>query len=114
MVQASLDGSSRTLPLAQTTDESDLDLLHSPRGPTQIIPERSPASWNWEFESTAVAGGECRCLCGCFQGGNISNHLTPSHRLLLAQIQVGFRKVKQYRDLMETNYELSTLALTDP
>jgi len=38
-----------------SNNKTDLDLLHSPRGPTQIIPERSPASWNWEFESTAVA-----------------------------------------------------------
>jgi len=43
-------------------------------------------------------------------GTTSQNHLTPSHRLLLAQIQVGFRKVKQYRD--DDKYELSTLALT--
>jgi len=48
------------------------------------------------------------------RGGNISKPFDAKPSPLLAQIQVGFRKVKQYRDLMWTNYELSTLALTDP
>jgi len=40
MVQASLDGSLKLCRwLKQQT--ADLDLLHSPRGPTQIIPEKS-------------------------------------------------------------------------
>jgi len=81
---------SKTLPLAQT-DEADLDLLHSPRGPTQIIPERSPASWNWEFESTAVALESADAYVVASREATSQNHLTPSHRLLLAQIQVGFR-----------------------
>ena len=116
MVQASLDGSLELCGwLKQQTKLTWIYCILLEDRP-QIILERSPASWNWEFETTAAALEESADAYVCLLPGEATsqNHLTPSHRLLLAQIQVGFRKVKQYRGLMQTTYALSTLALTDP
>jgi two-component system cell cycle response regulator len=116
MVQASLDGSLELCRwLKQQTQLTWIYCILLEDRP-QIIPERSPASWNWEFEITAAALEESAdAYVWLLQGeATDENQLTPSHRLLLAQIQVGFRKVKKYRELMQTNYVLSTLALVDP
>jgi len=53
MVQASLDGSLELCRwLKQQTRLTWICILLEDR--PQIIPERSPASWNWEFEITAA------------------------------------------------------------
>ena len=82
----------------------------------QMVPERSPASWNWEFEVAAAALEENAdaYMWLPLREPTAQDQLTPTHRLLLAQIQVGLRKVKNYRDLIQTNERLSDLALTDP
>ena len=81
----------------------------------QMVPEKSPTSWNWEFQLTAAAlEDSADAYVWLPQGEGIAQEqLTPTHRLLLAQIQVGLRKVKKYRDLMRTNERLSGLALAD-
>lgn len=82
----------------------------------QMFPERSPESWNWEFSLAATVLEESADAYVWLppEERTTQDQLPPSHRLLLAQIQVGLRKVKKYRDLMQTNNRLSALALVDP
>ena len=82
----------------------------------QMVPERSPANWNWEFEVTAEVLEENADAYVWLPANEptAEDQLPPSYRLLLAQIQVGLRKVKKYRDLIQTNERLSGLALADP
>lgn len=82
----------------------------------QIIAARSRESWNWELEITARALEESAdaYLWLPQEEGTTQHSLTATHRLLLAQLQVGLRKVQKYRDLMHSNDLLSAIALADP
>lgn len=116
IVQASLDGSLELCRwLKEQTKLAWIYCILVEDRP-QIIAEKSRANWNWEFEVTAAALEESAdAYVWLPQGGaTAQEQLSPSHRLLLAQIQVGFRKVKQYRELMQKNNVLSSLALVDP
>jgi len=69
MVQASLDGS---LELCRwLKQQTQLTWIYSPEDRPQIIPERSPASWNWEFEITAAALEESADAYVCCLGGRM-------------------------------------------
>ena len=69
----------------------------------------------WEFEVTAAAlEGRADAYVWLPQLEAVEAGLTPTQRLLLAQIQVGRRKAQQYHDLMHTNDVLSAIALADP
>lgn len=115
IVQASLDGS---LELCCWLKEQKLAWIYCilVEDRPQIIAEKIRANWNWEFEVTAAALEESADAYVWLPQGEATaqNYLPSAHRLLLAQIQVGFRKVKQYRDLMQMNNMLSSLALVDP
>lgn len=81
----------------------------------QIIAQRSQTNWNWEFETMAAALEESADAYVWLPAERADeDQLAAAHRLLLAQIQVGLRKVQKYRDLMQTNNALSALALADP
>lgn len=114
MVQASLDGSLELCCwLKQQTKLSWIYCILLEDRP-QIIAQRSQASWNWEFEVTAAALEESAdAYVWLPQEETAEEHLISTHRLLLAQLQVGFRKVQRYRDLMRKNDMLSALALAD-
>lgn len=81
----------------------------------QMFPERNSEYWNWEFSVAATVLEESADAYVWLpqEERTTPGQLPPSHRLLLAQIQVGLRKVKKYRDLMQTNNQLSALALVD-
>lgn len=115
IVQASLDGSLELCRwLKQHTKLAWVYCILLEDRP-QIIAQRSQASWNWEFEVTAAALEESAdAYVWLPQGEEIAeDQLMAAQRLILAQIQVGFRKVQKFRDLMQTNNVLSALALAD-
>ena len=115
MVQASLDGALELCRWLKQQTKLIWSYCILLEDRLQIIPERSLASWNREFELTAAVLEESAdAYVWLVQGEGIEDYLIPSHRLLLAQIQVGLRKVKKYRDLMQTNAVLSALMLADP
>lgn len=115
IVQASLDGSLELCNwLKQQTKLAWIYCILLEDRP-QIIAQRSQTNWNWEFEVTAAALEESAdAYVWLPQGEEVAEEqLMAAHRLLLAQVQVGFRKVQKYRDLMQTNNVLSALALAD-
>ena len=69
---------------------------------------------DWEFEVTAAALEGRADAYVWLQPETVEAGLTPTQRLLLAQIQVGRRKAQEYHDLMHTNDVLSAIALADP
>jgi two-component system cell cycle response regulator len=82
----------------------------------QLIAERKRANQNWELETTATALEEAADAYVWLPNddSNLENkELQSVTRLLLAHIQVGLRKVKKYRDLIQTNDVLSTIAYID-
>ncbi|MUL38882.1 GGDEF domain-containing protein [Gloeocapsopsis dulcis] len=82
----------------------------------QLIAERKRANWNWELDATAIALEEAADAYIWLpdDDSNLENkQLQSITRLLLAHIQVGLRKVKKYRDLIQTNDVLSTIAYID-
>ncbi|MES1022932.1 diguanylate cyclase [Gloeocapsa sp. BRSZ] len=82
----------------------------------QLIAERKRAHRDWELDTTATALEEAADAYVWLPDGNLNleDGTQPITRLLLAQIQVGLRKVKKYRDLLQTNNLLSTIAYIDP
>ncbi len=79
---------------------------------SEVIAQRNCSSWDWELEVTAAALEESADAY-IWLPDEDTDRLQPCHRLLLAQIQVALRKVKKYRDLMQTNNRLSEIALVD-
>lgn len=67
---------------------------------------------DWTIATTALMEGADAYLW--IEGGGDRNRLTRQIGLIEAQIQVGLRWVKHYRDLIQTNDILSTIALSDP
>lgn len=69
---------------------------------------------NWELE-VAVALEESADAYLWFPLSTSSETQTgATHRLILAHIQAGVRKIKKYRELLEKNNLLSAIALADP
>ncbi|MEO1430421.1 MAG: GGDEF domain-containing protein [Cyanobacteria bacterium J06633_8] len=91
----------------------------------ELIAERRHQSWEWESEMTSRAlrlGADAYIWYGNTQDSESvrqrrtdsnETQLNPSHRLLLSQLNVALRKAHKYRDLMQTNDLLSTIALAD-
>jgi two-component system cell cycle response regulator len=91
----------------------------------QLIDDRRNQGWEWELEMTSRAlrlGADAYIWYGDVQEeesirqrktDSVTAHLNASHRLLLSQLTVALRKAHKYRDLMETNNLLSTIALAD-
>lgn len=103
------------MPLAQTTDAVDVDILHSFGRQNQgnyrekaLILELGILGY-----SPAVLEESADAYVWLPQGEE-TEQLKPSDRLLLAQIQVALRKLKEFHDLMQTNTQLSEIALADP
>lgn len=91
----------------------------------QLIADRINQGWEWESEMTSRAlrlGADAYIWYGDTQDSesirqrktdSVTSHLNASHRLLLSQLTVALRKAHKYRDLMQTNDLLSTIALAD-
>ncbi len=91
----------------------------------QLIADRNNQSWEWELEMTSRAlrlGADAYIWYGDTQNSDCIRQrktdstatcLNASHRLLLSQLTVALRKAHKYRDLMQTNDLLSTIALAD-
>jgi len=79
----------------------------------QLIEERKRANWDWEFDATATALEEAADAYIWLPDDLNLDQLQPITRLLLAHIQVGLRKVKKYRDLIQKNDVLSMIAYID-
>lgn len=82
----------------------------------QLIAQKGRGDASWELTQTATALEEAADAYVWLSedDNNISEYTPATARLLLAQIQVGLRKVKKYRDLMQTNDVLSAIAYIDP
>lgn len=81
-----------------------------------FIAQKNHANWEWELDTTAVALEEAADAYVWLPNNEIkleNGQFQPIARLLLAHIQVGLRKVKKYRDLIQTNDVLSTIAYID-
>ena len=91
----------------------------------ELIADRKNQGWEWELEMTSKAlglGADAYIWYGDTQDAesiqqrktdSVSVQMNASHRLLLSQLTVAFRKAHKYRDLMQTNDLLSTIALSD-
>ncbi|MGB3654246.1 MAG: diguanylate cyclase [Rivularia sp. (in: cyanobacteria)] len=91
----------------------------------QLIADRENQSWEWESEMTSTAlrlGADAYIWYGDIQDSDsirqrktdsVATRLSAPHRLLLSQLTVALRKAQKYRDLMQTNDLLSTIALAD-
>ncbi len=91
----------------------------------QLIADRSKQSWEWQLEMTSRAlkhGADAYIWYGDLQNqqsirqrktDSDAAQLNASHRLLLSQLTVALRKAHKYRDLIQTNDLLSTIALAD-
>lgn len=91
----------------------------------QLIVDRRNQGWEWELEMTSRAlqlGADAYIWYGDSKNSqsirqrktdSVAAHLNASHRLLLSQLTVALRKAHKYRDLMQTNNLLSTIALSD-
>ena len=83
----------------------------------QIIPERSLASWNREFELTAAALEESAdAYVWLVQGEGIEDYLIPSHRLLLgtSRQKIIPTSVPDYRKYQQTICQDSVDLLAPP
>lgn len=91
----------------------------------ELIADRINQSWEWELEMTSRAlriGADAYIWYGDTQDSesirqrktdSVPKQLSASHRLLLSQLTVAFRKAQKYQDLIKTNDLLSTIALAD-
>lgn len=91
----------------------------------ELIAERKNQPWEWELEMTSKAlrlGADAYIWYGDTQQkqsiqqrktDSVTNHLSVSHRLLLSQLAVAWRKAQKYQDLIKCNDTLSTIALAD-
>lgn len=70
-------------------------------------------SSSWELEAAALEeSADAYVWFGLSAGFEAQMDVT--HRLILAHIQAGVRKIKKYRELLEKNNLLSAIALADP
>ncbi len=117
IVQASLDGSMELcLWLKEQAKLSWIYCILLEDRSQQII-ERSKNGWEWELEmtSTVLKQGADAYIWQLPDKNTDSNfaNSTLNHDLILAQLTVGLRKAKKYRDLIRTNDLLSAIALAD-
>lgn len=83
----------------------------------QQIIDRDQYGWEWELEmtSSALKQGADAYIWQLPESKTDYTlaEVTANHRLILAQLTVGLRKAKKYRDLIRTNDLLSAIALAD-
>lgn len=108
-VQASLNGSVELC--GWLKEQAKLYCIHCilVEDRPQQLAQRSQGNWQWEFEMTAAA---------LHQGADAYIWQLPTeematHRLILGQLTVGWRKAQKYRDLLQKNHILSAIALAD-
>jgi len=81
------------------------------------ITDRANYGWEWDLEmtSSALKQGADAYIWQLPEEKTESTlpEISANHRLILAQLSVGLRKAKKYRDLMRTNDLLSSIALAD-
>jgi diguanylate cyclase (GGDEF)-like protein len=117
VVQASLDGSMELC--SWLKDQAKLSWIYCIllEDRSQQITDRDIYGWEWELEmtSSALKQGADAYIWQLPEGKTDYTlaELTANHRLILAQLTVGLRKAKKYRDLMRTNDLLSAIALAD-
>lgn len=117
IVQGSLDGSMELC--LWLKDQAKLSWIYCIllEDRYQQIIERSKYGWEWELEMTSnVLKQGADAYIWQLPHENKANALpdsTLNHDLILAQLTVGLRKVKKYRDLIRTNDLLSAIALVD-
>lgn len=114
LVQASLDDSQEfCLWLKEQVTSSWLHCILLEDRAEKIAQNR--VSNNWELEAVATAleeSADAYILFGLPVG--LEAQIDVTHRLILAHIQAGVRKIKKYRELLEKNNLLSAIALADP
>ena len=117
VVQASLDGSMELC--SWLKDQAKLSWIYCIllEDRSQQITDRDKYGWEWELEmtSSALKQGADAYIWQLPESKTDYTlaELTANHRLILAQLTVGLRKAKKYRDLMRTNDLLSAIALAD-
>ncbi len=116
--------------ILQATQVGSLELCHQIKQQTQLgwtycilidegselISEEMLSDQRYELTACAEAlenGADAYLLMTSARTGKTAVALEES-RLLKAQIQAGLRGIKYYRELMQTNDVLSTMALADP
>lgn len=117
LVQASLDGSMKICSwLKEQTQLSWIYCIFLEDRP-QKFAARSKYGWEWELQMTAtVLNQGADAYIWHLPEENTEHTLagvTANHRLILAQLEVGLRKVQKYRDLLQKNDLLSAIALAD-
>ncbi|WP_017651161.1 GGDEF domain-containing protein [Fortiea contorta] len=117
IVQASLDGSMELC--SWLKDQAKLSWIYCIllEDRSQQIIERSKYGWEWELEMTSnVLKQGADAYIWQLNEENTDHTFaesTPNHDLILAQLAVGLRKAKKYRDLIRSNDLLSAIALAD-
>jgi diguanylate cyclase (GGDEF)-like protein len=117
VVQASLDGSMELC--SWLKDQAKLSWIYCIllEDRSQQITDRDKYGWEWELEmtSSALKQGADAYIWQLPEGKTDYTlaELTANQRLILAQLTVGLRKAKKYRDLIRTNDLLSAIALAD-
>ncbi|MBW4563999.1 MAG: diguanylate cyclase [Mojavia pulchra JT2-VF2] len=117
LVQASLDGSIELC--CWLKDQANLSWIYCIllEDRSQQIINRRKNGWEWELEmtSSALKQGADAYIWQIPEGKSDYTlaEVTANHRLILAQLTVGLRKAKKYRDLIRTNDLLSAIALAD-
>jgi len=116
LMQASLDGSLELCRwLKQQTKLAWIySILWEDR--PHLLTQRDKHGWEWEFEVTseALQQGADAYIWQRSTDKPRSDTLAPIDRLLLAHLNVAYRKSQKYRDMMRTNDLLSAIALADP
>ncbi|KST62370.1 GGDEF domain-containing protein [Mastigocoleus testarum] len=120
LVQASQDGSMELCNwLKEQTKLSWIYCILLEDRP-RLVDARTEQSREWELDVTCTAlrqGADAYIWYSLEELRNYPNTKNVesdiSHRLLLAQLTVGFRKAQKYRDLIRTNDVLSAIALAD-
>jgi diguanylate cyclase (GGDEF)-like protein len=117
LVQASLNGSMELC--SWLKEQAQLSWIHCIllEDRPQQLAGKNQYGWEWEFEMTANAlkqGADAYIWQLPEQRiDHTAAVVTANHRLILAQLAVGWRKAQKYHDLMKTNDLLSTFALAD-
>ncbi|MBO3462465.1 diguanylate cyclase [Aetokthonos hydrillicola Thurmond2011] len=114
-VQASLDGSIELC--CWLKDQIKLSWIYCIllEDRPELLTSKSIDSIDWEVEiHSAVLRQGADAYIWCIEDGLLhTGSVKGWHRLLLAQLTVGLRKVQKYRDLIRTNDLLSAIALAD-
>ncbi len=117
LVQASLDGSMELCCWLKNQTKLSCIYCILLEDRLEQLTLRSKYGWEWDLEitSTALRQGADAYIWQIPEekAAHKSSELSANHRLILAQLTVGFRKAQKYRDLIHTNDVLSAIANVD-